>query len=138
MPGRHPTPLPIAELRGRTKRNPGRYKTRQAKSNLPVGTAPDHLSEAAKLVWLEIESHAIAGVLTAPHRLLLEMTANLVAEYRVDPAAFPTPRVAQLRGALASLGLTPVDQQRLGLEKPEAEESPWARLAQRAGNGRTQ
>jgi hypothetical protein len=129
MPGRPQAALEVAELKGRMKHARGTYKKRRAKSRQPLGTAPNYLTEEEQKVWFEIESYAIQGTLRAPHRPILEITARLMAEFRRKFPDMATPRIGQLISCLGRLGLSPVDQQRLGLEKPEEEENPWAKLS---------
>lgn len=113
---KHTQPLEIAKLKGATRHDPQRYKKVPPKSEFDIGQPPAHMGAEAKAAWFEIQSYAIPGVLTAAERPLLEVLANLFAEYRIDPLGFPTNRMGQMIGALARLGMSPADRQRLGVE----------------------
>lgn len=117
-------PREVAELKGATRHDPQRYKKQPAKSEFPIGQAPDHLSETEKAVWFELETYAAKGVLTGGDRMLLEVTCVLVAQFRLDPKEFAAARLGHLIGCLARLGLTPADRQKVGLDKP-AEGNPF-------------
>ena len=60
-----------------------------------------------------------SGVLTGADRIILEVAACLLAEFRECPAAFQGQKYTHLRGALASMGMSPSDRQKLGTEKPK-------------------
>lgn len=116
---RHRQPLEVATAKGLVRHNPQRYRNTPPKAAYSLGTAPDHLGEEAKAVWFELDSYAAAGVLTCADRLLLELTCNLVADYRRDPDGFVTARIGQLISCLARLGMTPADRQKLSVAAPE-------------------
>lgn len=120
-------PREKAELRGSDKRNPQRYKGEVPKSTSPLGSAPDHMSEDAKAVWFELEALSIPGVLTAADRWFVEFACNLMAEYRRNPDEFKTNRFAPMYTALAKLGFSPADRQKLAVDKPP-QTNPYANL----------
>ena len=107
----------VAEVSGAIKRNPQRYRNEVPKSPYSLGLPPDYMTEAAKKCWFEIESYALAGVLGSADRMILELAANLLAEYRENPAEFVTARLTALINSLGRMGLTPADRQKLGPEK---------------------
>lgn len=109
---RHAQPRELAELKGAVKHDPQRYKGEAIKSEQPLGTAPEHLSEHAKAVWFEIEAHSLPGVLTGADRFVMEIASTLLAEYRIDPAEFAVGKYTHLVGILARLGLSPSDRQK--------------------------
>lgn len=115
---RHKQPEALAKLKGATKKNPQRYKKKAPTSTKPVGTAPAHMSPAARDAWAELVKYALTGVLTGADRLVMEVTATLLAQFRADPLEMPAAKITQLVGCLARLGLTPADRQKLGVEKP--------------------
>lgn len=119
-----------AALKGADKVNPGRFKDRQRapKHEAPIGNAPDHMGEAAKLCWLEFVTYAIPGTMTAADRLMVEAASNLLAEYRTNPVDFTAAKLGRLFQALSSFGLTPVDRQKLGAVKPEDQANPFDAL----------
>lgn len=115
---RHAQPREVAELKGLVAHNPQRYTKEPPKCDHELGQAPGHLSAAAQAAWFELATYAPRGVLTGGERLLLEVTANLIAEYREDPRAFAAAKIGHLIGSLARLGMSPADRQKLGMEKP--------------------
>ena len=125
---RHPQPREIAELKGATKHDPQRYRKQPPAVEQPLGTAPDHLTEAAKAVWFEVETYAPKGILKGADRIALEMLANLLSEYRNAPTEFAVGKYTHLIGCLARLGMTPADRQKLGVEKAKDETNPFDRF----------
>ncbi len=115
---RHRQPEALAKLKGADKKNPQRYETQTPTSDLPLGNAPAHLSEAAKAVWFEIETYALKGVLTGSDRFVMEIASTLIAEYRSNPPEFKAAKYGHMVSCLARLGLTPADRQKLGTAKP--------------------
>jgi hypothetical protein len=116
---RHAQPREVAELKGATRHDPQRYTMEPVKSEFELGQAPQHLSPAAQAAWFELSTYAPKGVLTGGERLLIEVTANLIAEYREDPRAFAAAKIGHLIGSLARLGMSPADRQKLGTPKAE-------------------
>jgi phage terminase small subunit len=114
---RHPQPRELAEAKGATRHDPQRYRNQPPKVDQPLGTAPAYLSPAAKACWFEIESLAPLKVLTGADRVSLELLANLLAQFRDDPVAFPANKMTHMVGCLARFGMTPMDRQKLGAEK---------------------
>lgn len=116
---RHMQPREVAEAKGAVKHDPQRYRNEVPKSAMPIGTAPAHMTPAAKACWFEIESYAPIKVLSGADRIAVEMLANLLVEFRDDPRGFTAPKLGQMIRLLASLGMTPSDRQKLGTEKPK-------------------
>lgn len=124
-------PFALAKLRGSTRKNPSRYESRKhaPQPHEGLGEPPQGLSPGALQAWLEIDRGLPPGVLTVADRMAVELAAQLLSEFRENPALFPAARLAQLRGLLGSLGLTPVDRIRLAVPQVIDTESAWARLA---------
>jgi len=118
---RHPQARELAELKGATRKHPERYRKQPPAVEQPLGTAPAHLTDAAKAAWFEVETYAPKGILKGADRIALEMLANLLSEYRNAPTEFAVGKYTHLIGCLARLGMTPADRQKLGVEKPEDE-----------------
>lgn len=114
---RHTQPREVAELKGALKHDPQRYRNEIPKAAYALGEPPASMSEAARAIWFELETFALVGVLNCADRYILELTANLVADYRTGPDTFPTARVSALISCLGRLGMTPADRQKLGAEK---------------------
>ena len=115
---RIPQPDEIARLKDAHKKDPQRYRKNIPKSDIPIGNAPDHLSEGAAACWFEIESLAIPDILTAADRIALEAFANLLDEYREDPRGFTSSKMKDYISFLARFGMTPSDRNKLAIPKP--------------------
>lgn len=115
---RHAQPREVAELKGATRKNPQRYRNDPPVSDLPLGEAPGHLTEAEAACWFELETYAPRGVLKGADRLLLEMTSVLLSEFRDHKRDFSAAKFSQLVSCLARLGMSPADRQKLGATKP--------------------
>jgi hypothetical protein len=108
------------------------------KSGLPIGNAPDHLSDGAKKCWFELETYASPGVLTGSDRIALELASGLLAKQRgwielpEDIAveeiwkfkSFSNGEMTALVGLLARLGMTPSDRQKF-VNTPGSNENPF-------------
>lgn len=114
---RHKQPEALAKLKGADKKNPQRYTRTPPKSDKKLGAAPAHLTPKVKAAWNELEKYALNGVLTGADRLVMEITATLLAEFRANAAEMPAARIGHLVGCVARLGMTPADRQKLGVEK---------------------
>jgi hypothetical protein len=112
------TPRALAELKGRTRHDPQRYRGFEPES-CEIGPPPQHLTPAVRSVWLEIVGLAPAGVVKAADTLALELLASLVAEFRESPAEFRTSRIACMVGLLGRFGLSPTDRAKLAIEPPK-------------------
>lgn len=121
---RHSQPREVAALKGATKKNPQRYRNEPPKVDYPLGEAPAHLAPESRECWVELSTYAPRGVLAGADRAMLEMGANLLAEYRKDPPEFAVGKYTHLIGILARLGMSPADRQKLGTAKPP-EENPF-------------
>ena len=109
---RHPQPLELVRLKGADKHDPQRYAGTEPKSTLPLGDAPA-LTPHAALCWDELSACAVPGVLTGSDRQILEIAANLLAEYRRSPEDFAIGKYTHLIGSLARLGMSPSDRAKL-------------------------
>lgn len=114
---RHKQPEALAKLKGADKKNPQRYTRTPPKSDKKLGAPPAHLKPKVKEAWKELERYALNGVLTGADRLVMEITATLLAEFRANAAEMPAARIGHLVGCVARLGMTPADRQKLGVEK---------------------
>jgi len=126
---RHRQPLELATLKGAVAKDPQHYRHEVPKSDLPLGDAPDHMTPEAAVCWCEISGCAIPGVLTNADRHILEITSNLLAEYRRDPDQFTVGKYAHLIGGFARLGMSPSDRQKVGAEKPKEEAPVFRRVS---------
>lgn len=124
---RHAQPRELADLKGAVAKNPQNYRRQVPKSEYPLGDAPQHLSDEAKECWREISLCAVVGVLTNADRHILEITSNLLAEYRQEPTAFAIGKYGPLVGGFARLGMSPADRQKVGMVPPK-NDNPYDRL----------
>ena len=122
---KHAQPIELARLKGADKKNPQRYVGEVPKSELPCGEPPKEMSEKAQECWLEISDKAIPGVLTYADTIMLELAANLLAEYRVNPVEFQIGKYTHLIGCLARFGMSPSDRNGLGVEKTKDDEDDF-------------
>ncbi|MBD8632753.1 hypothetical protein IFT74_15420 [Oxalobacteraceae sp. CFBP 8755] len=114
------TPSAVLEARGAFAHNPDR-KREDFQSGEFDKSAPEYFSPGQVAVWDEIVCLLPPSVLQATDRLAVELTARLVARFRSqDDADVSMAQVAQIRTALASLGMTPADRSRVGAIKPPA------------------
>lgn len=111
---RHAQPRELAALKGADKKNPQRYRKEAPRSGLPLGIAPDHLTDEQKACWFELESCALHGVLTGADRAMMELASKLLNESRSNWVDFSAARMGHMIGILARLGLSPADRQKLG------------------------
>lgn len=95
-------PRALAELTGAVRRNPQRYRPEVATQ--PLGDPPAHLAAGELAAWHELVAADRAGCIRAPDRVLLEITAVLLARYRTTDD-FPVTLLRVLRQCLARLGL---------------------------------
>ena len=116
---RHAQPREVAELKGAVAKNPQRYRKQVPKSNLEVGSPPEHMTKEAADCWWEVLAKAIPGTITFADSIVLEVTCNTLAEYREGPKEFNTTRLNALIGMLARFGFSPSDRTKLGVEKPD-------------------
>lgn len=114
---RIPQPIELAIFKGAHKKDPQRYRKIIPKSSHPLGDAPDHMSEAAKKIWLELEQASMEGVLTGTDRWIMEITSEILAQYRRNPRGFSSSRLRTLISCLARIGMGPSVRQKLGISK---------------------
>ena len=122
---RHARPIELAILKGETKRRPGRYSKIVPKSDLPCGDPHEGMSKEAQACWFEISSKTIPGTLTFADSIMLEIAANLLAEYKQAPNDFMIGKYTHLIGILARLGMSPADRTKIGIEKPQVIEDDF-------------
>jgi hypothetical protein len=111
------TPSAVLEARGSFAHNPDRTRE-DFQSGAFDKSAPEYFSPSQEDAWDEIVSLLPPSVLQATDRLAVELTARLIARFRSqDDADVSMAQVAQIRTALASLGMTPADRSRVSSVK---------------------
>jgi len=118
---KHTQPRELAELKGATQVNPERYRDEIPKSKLPIGEYPSERSSEPRDCWFEISSMCIPGVLTGADRIMMEVAADLLGEYREDHKKFASAKRGQLVSCLARFGMSPSDRNNLGVVKDDKE-----------------
>jgi hypothetical protein len=116
--GRPRKPTSELSLRGAFQRNPSRLKEREGEPVVTgaLGPPPDFLSDRAKAVWLEMAGHGTW--LTAADRMMVEIAADLMAQFRSDAAN--TRRVAVLVTVLNKLGFGPAERSKIRAPQAKA------------------
>ena len=90
-------------------------------TNNAIGNAPDRMSEEAKTAWTDLVAMAPPGKWLISDSFMLEITADLVAEFRSD-ALFDEDRTDQLADVLGRMLLGPFHFEKLlGVTYPK----PW-------------
>ena len=118
-------PTNVLELTGAFKKDPQRRRE-DAESAGPLSDAPPHLGGAVLHAWNEIARYAPRDVLTDSDRISLEVAANLLAQFRADPAEFPAAKLVRLEALLGKFGMTPADRSKVGGKKEAPKGNPFA------------
>lgn len=120
-------PTNVLELKGAFKKNPQRAR-KDAETVGPLSDPPPHLGGAELHAWREIAEHAPLDVLTDSDRIALELAANLLAQFRLDPLDFPATKLVRLEALLGKFGMTPADRAKVGAKKEALKGNPFADL----------
>jgi phage terminase small subunit len=121
------TPSAVLEARGAFDKDPGRRRE-DFEAGAFDPTPPSYFSPKQKAVWKEIVGVLPATVLQATDRMAVELVSRLIAHFRALPDEGVTAsQVAQIRTALATLGMTPADRSRVSAKK-ETPSNPFADL----------
>ena len=121
------TPSAVLEARGAFAKDPGRRR-----EDFDAGgfdpAPPKYFTVKQKAVWDEIVGVLPASVLQATDRMAVELAARLIANFRALPDRdVSMAQVAQIRTALAVLGMTPADRSRVSAKK-DTPANPFATL----------
>ncbi|AEU36170.1 hypothetical protein AciX8_1834 [Granulicella mallensis MP5ACTX8] len=117
-------PTALLALNGGLATNPGRYADRLSEPNvtLPIGSAPSGFSKAKRAIWDEVAGLVAPGVLQRSDRIILELITHLIYDLRTGQSTVAS--IAQLRMALASLGMTPSDRSRVSAAPQDSPNDP--------------
>lgn len=116
----------VLKMRGSFKKNPQRLKERENEPK-PVGGLGDPPEEFNEVhnkrllqAWHEVVAMVPPGVLTCADRIIVEMTARLIARMRYNFNSMKSSDRAQLTKNLGLMGLTPADRSKVQVvpEKP--------------------
>lgn len=113
------TPSAVLEARGAFDKDPARRRD-DFEAGAFDPTPPTYFKVHQKAVWSEIVAALPASVLQATDRMAVELAARLIAHFRKLPDTEVTSaQVAQIRTALAVLGMTPADRSRVSAKKQD-------------------
>lgn len=127
------TPSATLEARGTFAHNPSRTRE-DFESGEFDRVAPKYFKKNQVAVWEEIIGLLPDSVLQATDRMAVELTARLIARFRsLDDADISMAQVAQIRTALATLGMTPADRSRVSAKKAPAANPFLALVGKKAG-----
>jgi hypothetical protein len=115
---RLPKPREHHVLSGATRKDPQRFHDEVPKSPHALGDPPVGMHADAVAAWHEVVAACAKGVLTGADRIIVEITSNLLAEYRQDPPGFRVGKYRVMISCLARLGMSPSDRTQLRVEKP--------------------
>jgi phage terminase small subunit len=119
------TPSAVLEARGAFDKDPARRRD-DFEAGAFDPTPPSYFKPNQKDVWNEIVGSLPASVLQATDRMAVELAARLIANFRKMPDdGVTSAQVAQIRTALAVLGMTPADRSRVSMKK-QAPSNPFA------------
>lgn len=125
---RLPQPPEVVKLKNSARKHPERYRKKVPKSDLPLGHYPEDRATDPAGCWFELSSMCIPGVMTRSDRVMLEIASNLLAEYREEPVKFTSAKLKDLISCLARFGMSPSDRNKLGVDKPDPKDNPFAAL----------
>lgn len=121
------TPSAVLEARGAFDKDPARRRE-DFEAGAFDPTPPKYFKANQRAVWNEIIGVLPPSVLQATDRMAVELATRLIAQFRsLDDAEVTSAQVAQIRTALAVLGMTPADRSRVSAKK-EAQANPFAAL----------
>lgn len=127
------TPSSVLEARGAFAHNPDRKREDFAAGAFNAD-APEYFTDKQVAAWDEIVSLLPATVLQATDRIAVELTARLIARFRSqDDTDVTMAQVAQIRTALATLGMTPADRSRVSAAKTPTANPFLALVGKKAG-----
>ena len=110
-------PTNVLEASGAFKKNPNRARPSEPKVEEPIGKPPMYMAGPAKKIWKEILKLAPNGVMTRADSVALELCANLLSEYRNDPAEFSAQKLARMESLLGKFGMNPSDRSKLSISQ---------------------
>lgn len=118
------TATAILDARGAFKKHPERKRTDPKVSDPFPETAPETLTPLQVKWWHRVREMIPKGVLTGADQLTVRVCACLAAEYERSPDDMPTARIAQMRGFMGELGLSPSARAKLAT-KPEDDDGEF-------------
>lgn len=127
------TPSKVLEARGTFAHNPDR-KREDFASGAFDKSPPSYFKELQIDAWNDIVEVLPDSVLQATDGIIVELAARLVSRFRaIDDADITMAQVAQIRTALATLGMTPADRSRVSAKKTTPANAFLALVGKKAG-----
>lgn len=124
--GRHKLTNTQARLTGADKKNPNRYKTVDPIVDFNIGQPPKYMSPDEKAAWKEIIDSIPEGAAAKSDRIMIEVASCLLAQMRSKGSEFASSRQNTLISCLSKFGLTPVDRQKLGINRKTDDYDDWS------------
>jgi len=113
---RHKTPSNILEARGAFKKHPDRKPKGEPQPSAPFPKDPPaHLTRQQRATWREIVKICPDGVLTGSDKLIVEIAATLLAQFRAAPDSLGPTMIGRLTAELGKLGLSPSDRTKISV-----------------------
>lgn len=126
-------PTKVHELTGAFKKNPDRKAARSGEP-VPVSdidaTPPPHFDEYQGKVYLEVLSQIPPRVATVSDKIIVEVTAVLLARFRTD-SDFKTADLGLLMKNLSQLGMTPADRSKISVPDAPKKGNPFKKVGYR-------
>lgn len=117
-------PTSVLEASGAFKHDPQRRRPHEPDSG-PLGEPPAHLSEAVRVIWLEM---AAFPVFQRSDRTFLEVLATLMHEFRTNPQ-MTSAKSQILLTMLSRCGMSPADRSRVEVRTEPPADRPLTGLA---------
>lgn len=113
--GRPRKPTNVLLISGGLDKNPQRYADRanEPKDERELGEPPPHLGKSEQAIWREIQQLALPGVLVHADRLIVEVAAQLLSQFRRQGDLMPLPALTRLQSVLGDLGMTPASRSKV-------------------------
>jgi len=108
--GRPKKPTILKLANGSLRHNPSRRNPGEPAPTRGIGPAPERLTAEQREAWDEVVGICYPGVLGDSDRIILEMIACLLTEFRANPVEFNGARITALVSMLGRLGLSPADR----------------------------
>ena len=115
------TPTALKVVKGTDQ--PCRINKDEPKNLKPLGAAPEYFTDEQLAVWNEFVAKAPDGVLAECDFSILECA--VLQMWRIRQGDFSASDMSQMRGFLASLGMTPADRSRVSVASAKKPENKW-------------
>lgn len=111
-------PQQKAEVSGAVGKNAGRFKDRAVSGKTrPVGQPYATMNDYQRLAWDQLTSEA--PWLNSSHRQMLRLACIVIALIEEGIEEIGVKHITTLRSVLSSLGMTPIDETKVGHKEEE-------------------